>query len=130
MRGKGSFIGGWILVSAMVFFLLSGCAGGGIERPTEASPVKMFNGSSPGDERRAELWHMIKHECGACHGLTRKGGLGPSLLASDLKGKSSEALAAIVMYGIPEKGMPPWRHHLSEDEIVWIVQVLKGIETK
>jgi mono/diheme cytochrome c family protein len=27
--------------------------------------------------RQAELLHLLKHDCGSCHGMTRKGGLGP-----------------------------------------------------
>ena len=30
--------------------------------------------------RQNELLYFIKHDCGSCHGMTLKGGLGPALL--------------------------------------------------
>ena len=35
-------------------------------------------------ERAAELQHMVTQDCGSCHGLTRKGGLGSPLTAQAL----------------------------------------------
>ena len=29
------------------------------------------------EARQAELIHRLKHDCGSCHGMTMKGGLGP-----------------------------------------------------
>ena len=56
---------------------------------------------------------LLKHDCGSCHGLTMKGGLGPPLLPDTLAGKDEEALAAIILDGVPGKPMPPWRFEFS-----------------
>ena len=34
--------------------------------------------AEPADSRQAELTHLVKHDCGSCHGMTMKGGLGPA----------------------------------------------------
>jgi len=71
--------------------------------------------------RQAELMHMVRQDCGSCHGMTLKGGLGRPLLPDDLAGKAVEGLTAVVLDGIPGTPMPPWRGLLSEDEARWIV---------
>ena len=38
----------------------------------------------PPPARQAELLHLLRHDCGSCHGLTLKGGLGPPLLPATL----------------------------------------------
>jgi cytochrome c55X len=75
--------------------------------------------------RQAELDHLIQHDCGSCHGMTRKGGLGSPLIAEDLAKQEDEALAAIILEGIPGTPMPPWKHLLSEEDVLWIVHRLK-----
>ena len=47
---------------------------------------------SPDPQRQAELLNMLKHDCGSCHGLPPKGGLGPSLMPEALAGKSDALL--------------------------------------
>ena len=37
--------------------------------------------------RQNELQYFIKHDCGSCHGMTLKGGLGPALLPETLAAK-------------------------------------------
>ncbi|MBK1840391.1 cytochrome c [Azospirillum sp. YIM B02556] len=76
--------------------------------------------------RQAELTSLVRQDCGSCHGMTLKGGLGRPLLPDDLAGKSAEALAAVVLDGIPGTPMPPWRGLLSDDEALWIVKRLAG----
>lgn len=77
--------------------------------------------------RQAELRHLLKQDCGSCHGLTLKGGLGPSLLPERLKGRSPEAVARIILDGLPDTAMPPWRPFLNEPEAEWLAeQLLKG----
>jgi cytochrome c55X len=81
--------------------------------------------AQPAPERRGELLELVRQDCGACHGLTLKGGLGPSLEPASLAGKDAEALAFVVLHGRRGTPMPPWRAHLSEDEARWIVEALK-----
>jgi len=79
--------------------------------------------------RQAELMHMVRQDCGSCHGMTMKGGLGRPLLPEDLAGKPVDALAALVLDGIPGTPMPPWRGLLSEDEARWIVtRLTQGLD--
>lgn len=74
--------------------------------------------------RAAALEHMVIQDCGSCHGLTLKGGLGRPLTASALEGASPEALSAIILDGVPGTAMPPWRPLLTEEEAGWIAHYL------
>lgn len=83
--------------------------------------------AAPTPARQEQLRHMVEQDCGSCHGLTRKGGLGSPLLAENLIDIGDEALAATILDGRPGTPMPPWRGLLSEDDAVWIVHHLKGV---
>lgn len=89
-----------------------------------------FTGIQPDKTRKVELLHLLKHDCGSCHGMTLKGGLGPALLAENLQGKPDKALAAIILDGVPGTPMPPWRGQLSEDEAFWLVDYLRKGRTQ
>jgi cytochrome c55X len=88
-------------------------------------PVLAAATEAPSAERQAELLHRLKHDCGSCHGMTLKGGLGPSLLPQALADKDSEGLVDIVLRGVPGTPMPPWDVELSAAEAAWLVQQLK-----
>lgn len=75
--------------------------------------------------RQAELEHMVIQDCGSCHGLTMKGGLGRAITPGDLAGRDARDLAAIILDGIPGTAMPPWRPLISEAEALWIADYLK-----
>lgn len=77
-----------------------------------------------GAARAAELERLVKQDCGACHGMTLKGGLGPDIRADTLTGWDAEALALVVLDGRPGTAMPPWRPLLSEAEADWIADYL------
>ena len=55
-----------------------------------------------------------------------KGGLGPALLPEALRDKPDEILVATILNGRPGTPMPPWRELLTEDEIRWLVSVLRS----
>jgi cytochrome c55X len=76
-------------------------------------------------ERQRALVSLVRQDCGSCHGLTLKGGLGPALLPDNLRGKSPEGLQQVILDGIPETAMPPWRGLLTEAEAAWIVGALQ-----
>lgn len=77
--------------------------------------------------RQKELVRLVRQDCGSCHGMTLKGGLGPALTPAALAGKPAEALAAVILGGRPGTPMPPWRQFLSEPEAAWISeQLLRG----
>jgi len=79
-----------------------------------------------GVNRKDELVHLLKHDCGSCHGLTMKGGLGPSLLPTALAGKDDALLVETILEGRPGTPMPPWRSQLSPAEAAWLVQALRA----
>ena len=79
----------------------------------------------PSAERQAELRHMVRHECGACHGLTRQGGLGPALTPEALADRSDKALRRAILEGREGTAMPPWRPFLTTPEARWLVERLK-----
>jgi cytochrome c55X len=74
--------------------------------------------------RGAELTRLVRQDCGSCHGLTLKGGLGPALTPEALAGKSPEALTLTILHGRLGTPMPPWKPFLTEAEAQWIVQSL------
>jgi cytochrome c55X len=76
-------------------------------------------------ERRGELVALVRQDCGSCHGLTLKGGLGPSLEPQALAEKEVEFLSFVILRGRPGTPMPPWREHVSEHEARWIAETLK-----
>jgi len=81
----------------------------------------------PLPERQHELIHLVRQDCGSCHGMTLKGGLGPSLLPDALGDKPPEALVATIYSGRPGTPMPPWHRFITEDEARWVVeQLLNG----
>lgn len=73
----------------------------------------------------SRLVPLVRQDCGSCHGLTLKGGLGRPLLPADLKHFDRETLAGVILDGIPGTAMPPWRGLLSEDDARWIAGKLK-----
>jgi len=77
------------------------------------------------DNRQQELLHLIKHDCGSCHGMTLKGGLGPALLTDSLKDKPDEFLFITIKEGRPGTPMPPWKSLLSDGDIKSIVKILR-----
>ena len=74
-----------------------------------------------------ELVRLVRQDCGSCHGLTLKGGLGPPLTAQALEGKPAENLKAVILKGRPGTPMPPWSAFMSDEDAGWIAeQLLKG----
>ncbi|WP_324752300.1 cytochrome c [Roseovarius sp. Pro17] len=70
------------------------------------------------------LEHLVRHDCGSCHGMTLKGGLGPDIRAKALHGYDPETLGLVIKDGIPGTAMPPWRPLLTQSEIDWVVDYL------
>ncbi len=76
--------------------------------------------------RKGQLSHIVKQDCGSCHGMTLKGGLGPALLPENLDGKPVLFLQHTILYGRKGTAMPPWKTLLTEQEALWISQQLKA----
>ncbi len=115
-----------------------------MERPTHPGGPDMFSsgafglacvlllagsgvaaGSEPSVERKTELLHRLKHDCGSCHGLTMKGGLGPPLLPARLAERTRDDLAATILDGVAGTPMPPWQGELTIEEARWIARILQ-----
>ena len=77
------------------------------------------------DSRQAELDHMLRHDCGSCHGMTLKGGLGPPLTEEALQNKPREYIEWTIRNGHPGTPMPPWEGILSDEDIDYLVELLK-----
>jgi len=88
-------------------------------------PTTAAYADDPAPARQRELLYRLEQDCGSCHGLTLKGGLGPPLLPSALAGKPNEALVDAILQGRPGTPMPPWEFELSEEEAEWLVRRLK-----
>ena len=81
----------------------------------------------PEGARRAELVNMVRQDCGACHGYTLKGGLGPSLLPGALAERDVQVIESVILNGRPGTPMPPWRPFLSEAEARWIAAAIRQV---
>jgi cytochrome c55X len=90
--------------------LTAGLAGGALSLP---------------DGRIEGLKRLVRQDCGSCHGLTLKGGLGKALLPADLAPRSATEIADIIMDGLPGTPMPPWKGLLTREEAEWIAVRLK-----
>ena len=90
-----------------------------------ALALLMLGAAGPAPQRAAELRHLLLHDCGSCHGMTMRGGLGSPLLPDTLAGRSDEVLAGIILNGIRGTAMPPWAGELSEEDAAWMVKLLR-----
>ena len=75
--------------------------------------------------RQAELLYLLKHDCGSCHGMTRRGGLGPPLLPENMGGRPQLLFVDTILDGRPGTPMPPWRGLLTEQEVQWLVEAMR-----
>jgi cytochrome c55X len=90
--------------------------------------VSVCAGAEPSAERQRELVNLVRQDCGSCHGMTFRGGLGPPLTADALRERPAESLKLTILNGRPGTPMPPWRPFVTEAEASWIVEQLqKGI---
>lgn len=86
--------------------------------------------AAPTVERQAYLDNLLKQDCGSCHGLTLKGGLGSAIRPEDISERSDEALFSTIKLGLPGLAMPPWGELLSDTDIQWLVERLRKGETE
>ncbi len=55
--------------------------------------------AEPDALRQKELVRLVRQDCGSCHGMTLRGGLGPPLLPENLHEKPADGLVATIYYG-------------------------------
>jgi len=106
---------GRIAFAGLVILSWPALSGGG-DAARETAPVP---------HRQVELQHLVRHDCGSCHGLTLAGGLGPALSSQALADKPVEYLQAMILRGRPGTAMPGWNGLLSDEEARWIAEQLK-----
>lgn len=80
--------------------------------------------AEPSEARQDEIRHLVRQDCGSCHGMSMAGGLGLPLLPEALRDKPKDSLVATILYGRPGTAMPPWKPFLTEAEAEWIVELL------
>jgi cytochrome c55X len=85
----------------------------------EENPAEVTN------KRQSELRYFVEQNCPACHGIRLTGSIGPALSKANLQYLSVNAVTLTILYGLPEKGMPPWEAQLSEKDAHWIAKFLK-----
>ncbi|NIR29933.1 MAG: cytochrome c [Gammaproteobacteria bacterium] len=82
--------------------------------------------AEPARERQSQLLHLLRHDCGSCHGMRLKGGLGPPLTPEAVADKPAAVLEQAILYGRPGTPMPPWDGMLSDEEVSWLVERLRA----
>lgn len=80
--------------------------------------------TEPGVDRQRELIHLVRQDCGSCHGMQLTGGLGLPLTPQALKDRPFDGLVSTIYYGRPGTAMPPWKSIVTEQEAAWIVRRL------
>ena len=80
----------------------------------------------PDANRQKELTYMVQQDCGSCHGMTLKGGLGPSLQVQRMSVLPKQYLMDAITHGRKDTPMPPWGPLLTQGEIQWIVEQLQA----
>lgn len=86
-------------------------------------------GAAAADES-ARLERLVRQDCGACHGMTLRGGLGPAITPEAVAKYDDEMLAEIILDGVPDTPMPPWRPLLTPGEVDRIVAYLRTGDQK
>ena len=76
-------------------------------------------------ERQQFLNNLLIQDCGSCHGLRLKGGLGPALLPERLKHQPATLITSTILNGRPGTAMPAWKAILSNEEAQWIATRLQ-----
>lgn len=115
------------LSHAMALVLLGlWCSANASAADVATDPVRSVDGV-----RAKELVTLVRQDCGSCHGMTLKGGLGPALLPDALKDKPVENLTFVILHGRPGTAMPPWQRFLTNADAEWIVnQLQKGFPSE
>lgn len=102
----------------------------GQNRPWLFAMTAIASASAHAQSSPASLERLVRQDCGSCHGLTLKGGLGPDLRSSRLAGRNAGDIARIILDGVPGTPMPPWRPLLTEPEALWIANYLLSAENR
>ncbi|MCC7045503.1 MAG: cytochrome c [Alphaproteobacteria bacterium] len=108
--------GSWWRDALTVLLALAGLSG--------AQPAPAGELLTP--QRQVELRHLLDHDCGSCHGLTRRGGLGPALSATALSDRDDDFLIDTILLGRRGTPMAPWGSELTREDARWLVDRMRG----
>lgn len=93
-------------------------------------PFALMPAIAAASEPDDKLIRLVHQDCGSCHGLTLKGGLGPDIRPESVSHYDVETLSEVVLDGIPGTAMPPWRPLMSEADAKKIAEYLLQGEIK
>ena len=96
-----------------------------VAQPAAAADAAASAAPAPDAARQRVLLHMLRQDCGMCHGIRMTGGLGLPLTPQALAGKPFDSLVATVYHGRPGTAMPGWKSMITEAEAAWMVRVLQ-----
>ncbi|MCH2534150.1 MAG: c-type cytochrome [Bdellovibrionales bacterium] len=71
---------------------------------------------------------IYMQKCAACHGAQNQGVIGPNLTDNYwLNGKGTIAdIAHVIVVGVPENGMPPWKGMIKDEDIPKVAAYIKS----
>ncbi|NFV81009.1 c-type cytochrome [Magnetospirillum aberrantis] len=81
--------------------------------------------AEPPPNRQAELLALLHQDCGSCHGMTLRGGLGLPLTPERMDALSVESISETILSGRPGTAMPPWAPFMTADEARWLATQLQ-----
>ena len=86
--------------------------------------LPLHAGEGLSEQRQQELGNLLVQDCGSCHGLRMRGGLGPALLPEVLQSRPQDYLVNVILEGRPGTAMPGWGALLSDEEARWMTERL------
>src|SRR5690242_5649253 len=122
---------GLLVAASVVFAASSGLHAGQAVPPVApaGAPARGGPGAAPsgrGGGRGNPMAAKFTEVCASCHGTTTaKGPVGPSLFDAEwVHGGDDDAIVKSIKDGYPEKGMPPFKETLNDQEIWQMVAYL------
>lgn len=100
-------------------------SGGGADGPQEEKLLAMIGSVEAQNKGKG----IFQEKCLSCHGPAGQGGIGPNLTDDYwLHGDGKPmAIATTVFNGVAEKGMPPWKALLPEEDIYAVVSFVRTL---
>lgn len=129
IRKKGirifrNFVGSAFLILAVVGLFVS----------FSATPRQLFDSmgslfeDGPSEEELAKAETLFGTTCAPCHGADGGGNIGPNLTDEYfIHGADMEKVQAVIVNGVPEKGMAAWGEMLSEKDITGLAHYIVSL---
>lgn len=72
---------------------------------------------------------VFSEKCGSCHGAKGEGSIGPNLTDNHWLHHQGEitGIAKVISDGVLDKGMPPWKTQLKEEELLAVAAFVKSL---